>query len=152
MKILYAALLFIAPTVVVAEPANSNQFSAMPHYKIMELNIEACETEENATGDANYGKECIYYQKKAFEMLQVIYEKYKVIGPSWSLCLSEAKNGYTYDYVVMLACMKVVKGVCKEKPDGQWDNPRQCVNSMESGLWINNPKIYEPLEQVFKEN
>lgn len=152
MKIFYAALLLIISTIVTAEPANSNHFSTMPHYKIMELNIESCEAEANATGDIDSGKECVYYQKKAFEMLQVVYDKYKIITPSWSLCLSQAKNGYTYDYVVMLACMKVVKSICKEGSNGFWENPRQCTNSMESGAWINNPKIREPLEQVFKEN
>lgn len=152
MKILYAILISILPVLVKAEPANSNQFAAMPHYKIMELNIESCNDEANATGDLEMGKECIKYQKQAFEELKEIYNKYYVAQPSWSICLSEAKNEYTYDYVVMLACMKVVKSICKENSNGFWENPRQCTNGIESGAWINNPKIYEPLENIFKEN
>lgn len=44
----------------------------------------------------------------------------------------------------MLGCMKVVKDICKETKDGKWENPNLCMKSIESGAWINNPKVYQP--------
>ena len=152
MKTIYLLIILLfSPTFVFAEPVNNNHFSAMPHNRIMQLNIEACETDAISIGDIDAAQECVEYQQKAFDSLLEIYNKYPVAPPSWSLCIGEAKIGYSYNYLVLLACMKVVKSICKEKPDGTWVNPRQCISGVESGLWINNPKIYEPLNKIFME-
>lgn len=147
MKIIYLMVLFIISNTSFGA-ANNNHFAKMPHNKIMELNIEGCKAEAIAIGDTKLESECEQYQYQAFKKLVEIYSKYHVATPSWSLCLGQAKNQYAYDYVVMLACMKVVQSVCREKGD-HWENPRQCESAMESGLWINNPRVYKPLDEVF---
>ena len=153
MKTFYTGvLLCIASIYTLAAPANNNQFGMMPHKRIMELNIESCISDALALGDSDEGKECIEYQNEAFKQINEIYNKYPVANASWSLCIGQSKTGYTYDYLVLLACMKTVKSICKENQDRTWVNPRQCTNGIESGLWINNPKIYEPLDKIFTEN
>ena len=152
MKTIYLSIiLLLVPPSVFAASANNNHFSMMPHKRIMELNAEACETDALSTGNTGAAQECIEYQQKALGRLFEIYNKYSVATPSWSLCIGEAKREYSYDYLVLLACMKVVKSICKENPNGTWVNPGQCTNGIESGLWINNPKVYEPLDKVFAE-
>lgn len=141
-------LLAIASTLsfwVYASPYDSNSFGMMPHGKIMQLNVDECNTYANATGDSEYAETCIHNQKESFRRLAEIYNKHNITAASWSLCVGQAQTEESYDYLVMLACMKVVKDICKEKPDGQWQDPRLCVNSIESGAWINNPKIYQPM-------
>lgn len=127
-----------------ASPYDSNSFGMMPHKDIMRMNIDQCKIEANATGNTEKLQECIEYQQEAFKKLLVVYNDKSIAAPSWSLCIGESKTQYAYNYVVMYACMKVVKDICKEKPDGQWENPNLCINSIESGAWVNNPKVYQP--------
>jgi hypothetical protein len=148
MRIIYLMILFAVSSVSFGA-ANNNHFANMPHNKIMELSIEGCKADAIATGDKKLESECEQYQRQSFKKLVEIYDKYHIATPSWSLCLSEAKTQYSYNYLVMLACMKVVQSICKEKGD-YWENPRQCESSMKSGLWINNPRVYKPLNEVFK--
>ena len=146
-KILLLAITSTFSVGVWASPYDSNSFGAMPHKDIMRINVDNCNIEANATGNKTSVEECINNQKIAFEKLLIIYNDQAITAPSWSLCVGEAKTRHSYDYVVMYACMKVVKDICKEKPDGQWENPNLCIRSMQSGAWLNNPKIYQPYKK-----
>lgn len=125
----------------------SNSFGMMPHKKILEININKCEAESNAMGDEEAGKICIENQQTGLNKLKIIYNDHAIAAPSWSLCIAESKIPDSYNYVTMYACMKVVKDICKETPDGQWENPNLCINSIESGSWWNNPKVYQPYKK-----
>lgn len=125
----------------------SNSFGVMPHDQIMKINMNQCGIEANAIGDAVIGEDCKKNQQTAFDKLKVIYNDHAITAPSWSLCIAESKIPNSYNYVVMYACMKVVKDICKEKSDGQWENPALCVNSIKSRSWLHNPKIYQPYKK-----
>lgn len=125
----------------------TNSFGMMLHKDIMRLNEDTCRTQANAIGDPDAAQECIDTQKLAFQKLLVVYNDRSITAPSWSLCIGESKIGYSYNYITMYACMKVVKDICKEKPDGQWENPNLCINSIQSGAWWNNPKIHQPYKK-----
>lgn len=150
MKKLLIAASVLFNTGVMAGPYDTNSFGMMPHKKIMELNIDKCKIDANATGDTSKLHNCIAYQQKAFEQLLVIYNEKSITAPSWSLCIGQARSGYAYNYVIMYGCMKVVKDICKEKSDGQWVDPNLCIRSIESGAWIRNPKVYEPYQSSKK--
>lgn len=134
----------ILGTKAVSSPYDDNSFGRMPHQQILTINTQKCMITANATGDFESGKKCIDYQHKSFEKLQYIYSKHNITASSWSLCIGEAKIPDSYDYLTMLGCMKVVKSICPENPDGSWVNYNLCRSSIESGAWINNPKVYEP--------
>lgn len=146
--LLISALLFSGG--VWAGAYDMNSFGQMPHQRIMELNVEECNIEAHASGDDNYTQKCIDDQKLAFKKLITIYNDKAITAPSWSICVGQSKSGYSYNYVIMYACMKVVKDICPEKQDGSWENPNVCLRSMESGAWINNPKIYQPYKSSKK--
>lgn len=141
-KLLLLSLLFSGS--VWASKYDSNSFGQIPHQRIMELNVEECNIQGHASGDNDYIQKCINDQKLAFEKLIIIYNDKAITSPSWSVCVGQSKSGYSYNYLIMYACMKVVKDICPEKQDGSWENPNLCLKSMESGAWINNPKIYQP--------
>lgn len=142
--------LLVSMQVLSAPSYTTNSFTIMPHYKIMELNINECKTQANARGNANLAIECIEIQKKSFEYLKRIHDAQDITSPSWSLCIGESKTEYSYDYMLMLGCMKVVKDICPEKADGNWVNPNMCINSIKSGEWIHNPKVFQPTKYSLK--
>lgn len=137
-SLLFSTQIFSAPSYV------ENSFTKMPHYKIMELNINECNVQANGAGDPSAAQECISNQQKSFDYLKRIHDSRDITSPSWSLCIAESKTRFSYNYLVMLACMKVVKEICPEREDGYWKNPNLCINSIESGAWMKNPKIFEP--------
>ncbi|MDV7389215.1 hypothetical protein R4446_16330 [Acinetobacter baumannii] len=146
MNYLFVLSILMVSSLALAAPSpySENSFGLMPHKDIMRLNKEACEVEGNATGDSASVEECIEYQEKAYEKLVDIYNRHNITAPSWSLCIAQSHIHPSYNYVIMLGCMKVVKDICKETKDGKWENPNLCMKSIESGSWINNPKVYQP--------
>lgn len=143
-KLLLLPLLMTGSSVWANSKYESNSFGIMPHKDIMRLNVDSCNTEANAVGNPSIAKLCIGYQEIAFEKLLEIYNDKSITAPSWSLCVGESKTGHSYNYVTMYACMKVVKDICPENADGSWKNYNLCVSSIQSGAWINNPKVYQP--------
>lgn len=146
-KTVLIAFLALCNTAVFADMYKSNSFGMMPHKDIMRMVADRCNTEANAMGDKDAATECIASQKIAFNKLTEIYNDQSITAPSWSLCIAQAKYGHIYNYITMYGCMKVVKDICKEKPDGNWENPNLCIKSIESGAWINNPKVYQPYKK-----
>lgn len=142
--LLMSCLLLPISSMAVPSPYAENTFGRMPHKDIMRLNKDACEVEGNATGDTASIEECIDYQEKAFDKLVEIYNRHDITAPSWGLCIGQSHIHPSFNYVIMLGCMKVVKDICKETKDGKWENPNLCMKSIESGAWINNPKVYQP--------
>lgn len=141
---LLSLLILLCGSAYAAPSYTKNSFTMMPHHRIMDININECKVMGNATGQTSAADECIYNQKKSFEYLQRIHDAQEITSASWSLCVGESKTRHSYNYLVMLACMKVVKDICPERPDGNWVNPNMCIDSIRSGAWVNNPKIFEP--------
>lgn len=150
MKKIFSFCILFFTSVAWAGPYDDNSFSKMPHKKIMDLNINNCEVQANAAGNPELAHRCVDNQKQSFDYLFRIYQAKDITSASWSLCIAESKIGDRFDYMLMLACMKVIKDICPEKADGQWVNPNLCINSIESGAWINNPKIFQPSKYSLK--
>ena len=133
-----------------AQQYNPTIFDQMPHQRIIENQINECKTQGVALGQSQsteYIEICSKLVHDAFDEMTILNNKRITPNVSWSLCAGYAQYESGFIYPEMVKCMRVVNDVCPVKPDGEYVDVRQCILSMRSDYWLQNPKIDQPIQQ-----